>query len=231
MSLSGFAVPAEGDESRRDLRTVLFGSLDAGRSTFGSVGLKRTLAGPLDADGPVAMAIIGFGPTDRGSAPLSGRPAALRHAGEGSALLGRQWALERTHLAFFLGPEFAAGQDGSRRRAGDASPLPRFGTRLQGELWAHPTETTLLTATLVAGTARHHLWGRIAAGRRIWSTVFVGPEASLYRTGSYRELRLGLHATGLHLGRVHLRLSGGWRWDDDSRGRGGYFGLSGYLKL
>src|SRR5829696_9240444 len=45
----------------RELNTVLFGSLDGGRSAFLSAGLKRALAGSLDRDGFIAMGGMGFG--------------------------------------------------------------------------------------------------------------------------------------------------------------------------
>ena len=38
-----------------DMHTVLFGSLDVGRSIFVSGGVKRTLTGPLDRSGFVAI--------------------------------------------------------------------------------------------------------------------------------------------------------------------------------
>jgi len=60
---------ARADESASpdpaDLRTVLFGSLDAGHSGFGSVGVKRTLGGPLDRSGLVVMAGFGYGRTSK----------------------------------------------------------------------------------------------------------------------------------------------------------------------
>jgi hypothetical protein len=44
--------PAEdGADARRELNTVLFGSLDGGRSVVASAGVKRTLGGSLDRDG------------------------------------------------------------------------------------------------------------------------------------------------------------------------------------
>ena len=41
---------------------------------------------------------------------------------------------------------------------------PRFGLRLHGEIWARPTEETLLQATLIAGTSLDSIWARIAWG-------------------------------------------------------------------
>ena len=82
-----------------------------------------------------------------------------------------------------------------------------------------------------AGTARGHLWTRASAGYKVWRDVFVGPEASLYRTEDYREWRVGAHATGLQLGRFTFRLSTGWRRDESSPKGGPYGGLSVHVKM
>jgi hypothetical protein len=106
------------------------------------------------------------------------------------------------------------------------------GAGLHGEMWAHPTARTLLTTTVIAGTARTpHLWARAAAGYALWDGVFVGPEASVYATDTYREWRFGAHLTGLTLGRFNLRLSGGWRGEEETGDRGPYIGLSAYIRM
>ena len=133
-------------------------------------------------------------------------------------------------LAGLVGPEFEEQQPTIKGAVARWS-LPRFGLRLHGELWSHPTDDTLLAATLVAGTARSHLWGRTAFGYRVWNNVFVGPEASVSMTETYREWRLGAHITGLQLGRFTFGFSGGWRREEDSRHRGLYLNLSGYIRL
>ena len=46
-----------------DLKTVLFGSLDAGRSSFITLGAKQTLSGPLDRSGFASLDAIGYGGT------------------------------------------------------------------------------------------------------------------------------------------------------------------------
>ena len=69
------------------------------------------------------------------------------------------------------------------------------------------------------------------AGYKVWRDVFVGPEASLYRTEDYREWRVGAHATGVQLGRFTFRLSTGWRRDESSPKGGPYGGLSVHVKM
>jgi hypothetical protein len=226
-------LPAKaGDQSsgREDLRTVLFGSLDAGRSTFGSLGVKRTLRGSLDQSGPVGMATIGYGGTVE---RVWWRPEGtdvIRHAVHGSALVGYQWVRDRIVVAAFAGPEIDSERLSDRAVSRDTTP--QLGARLHGEIWAHPTVNTLLTTTVIVGTARTpHLWGRASAGYALWGGVFLGPEASIYTTDTYREWRFGAHVTGLTLGRFNLRLSGGWRAEEETGHQGGYVGLSAYIRM
>jgi hypothetical protein len=154
----------------------------------------------------------------------------VRPTVQASAMIGYQWTLDRVFVAGFIGPEVDAQQPVT---IGEIPRLshPRLGLRIQGELWAHPTENTLLTATVVAGTARGHLWGRTAFGYRIWNDVFIGPEASLSMTETYREWRVGAHVTGLQLGRFTFGLSGGWRGEDDSPHHGAYVNILGYVRM
>ncbi len=108
---------------------------------------------------------------------------------------------------------------------------PRIGVRGHAELWVHPTRETLYTLTAIAGSARGDIWARTSVGFQAWKNVFLGPELSVYVTATYKDLRLGVHATGVELGLLNLRLSGGWDWDDDQRKGGPYIGLSAWIRL
>lgn len=135
---------------RDDLRIVPFASIDVGRSIFVSAGLKQSLTGPLDRQGYVAMETLGYGLTrERGD---SGAAASLyRHTLQTSSLVGYQFSTHGVFLSAFIGPELTWEQvtdDGLV----DRWSQPRLGARVQGELWAHPTTDTLLTASVVAGT-------------------------------------------------------------------------------
>ena len=58
LALPSKAEESDATRSADDLRTVLFGSLDGGDSTFATVGVKRTFSGSLDRSGSVGMASV-----------------------------------------------------------------------------------------------------------------------------------------------------------------------------
>jgi hypothetical protein len=212
-----------------DLRIVPFASVDAGRSTFVSWGLKQALTGPLDREGYVAMETTGLGLTrERGDGPEG--PKIVRYKYEASALGGYQFTFHGVFLAAFLGPEVTYEQVTVDGLIAHWSK-PRIGARVQGEVWANPTPDTLLTSTLVAGSTRGSVWSRVSAGYRLLGPLFVGPEATVYATETYRELRLGAHVTGASLGLLHLRASAGWQMQEDERRASPYLGLAGYFRL
>jgi hypothetical protein len=223
--LSSVAASTDDNDKLPNLNTVLFGSLDGGRSAFVNAGVKRTIGGQLDRDGFVFMGAAGFG-----GAPERGMrfdAASFRPTAQGHALLGYQWMLGSVTLSSLIGPEVDA-EANSLNTAGSART--RFGLRGHAELWAHPTPETLATATLIAGSARGHIWSRVSGGYAFWPGVFVGPEATFYASDHYREWRFGAHVTGFKWGPVNVRFSGGLLQSNDDR-TGAYFGLSGYLRM
>ena len=199
--------PAGGSE----IDTLLFGSLDAGGDTFLTVGAKVGLTS-LAQDGFTALASVGGGRRAE-SGPDGPR---TRYTVAAAALAGYQWVFDWGAVATFAGPEIA-------REMLIAGPLfdalpTRFGLRLHGEVWARPSEATLLQASAVAGSARDSLWARLAWGYRLWET-YLGPEAALYTDGTgYAKWSLGLHGTDFALGRYSFRASAGLQ-SESGRGR------------
>jgi hypothetical protein len=212
-----------------DMHTVLFGSLDAGRSLFLTTGVKRTLTGPLDRSGVVAMQSSGFGLTREHSDFAPGTKVD-RLTTDTASLIGYQWAQTGVYAAIYLGPELHQEQLTIAAMAGHWSK-PRIGLRGQAELWLNPTPETLATATLVAGTTRGSLWGRVSAGLRVWGNLYAGPEATIYVTETYRETKFGGHLTGLDLGILHFRVSAGIQVQDDSHGASPYVALTSWVRL
>jgi hypothetical protein len=171
-----------------------------------------------------------MGGTGFGGAPERGMrfdAASFRPTAQGYALLGYQWMLGSVTLSSLIGPEIDAEADSLDTAR---SARTRFGVRGLAELWAHPTPQTLAMGTLIAGSARGHLWGRVSGGYAVRPGVFIGPEAAFYAGDTYREWRFGAHVTGLTWGSVNVRFSGGLLQSNDDR-IGAYFGLSGYIRM
>ncbi len=199
------STPALGEDPAP--RTVLFSSTEVGGSQFASLGFKRALTGGLHEGGLVALAHAGFGGMREPTA--AGEP--LRYATQGAALVGFQQAFDGLFVTVVAGPELDASHALTRRTQHRPKLGGRTGGRLAAEAWIRPGPDTLITAHLVAGSARGHAWGRVAAGYRTWRDAYLGPELGFYHEGPFREWRLGVHATGLRWRGHEFRLSGGYR--------------------
>jgi hypothetical protein len=112
------------------------------------------------------------------------------------------------------------------RRIVPALPDPqtgfRFGPAVVLDAWLKPMDRLAVHVFADATTAYRAATLRVAPGYDIHDGIFVGPEATLgFHHGTLRT-RIGLHATGLRLGPVRVRLSGGWAMDRG--GRSGPYG-------
>jgi len=212
-----------------DLRTVLFGSLDAGRSVFVSAGAKQSLTGPLDRPGFLALETSGYGvnPERFRQGPFS-LPAS-RMTQENALLAGFQWTRD-VYLAIFAGPEVSHQQLTVASRVYRWSQ-PRIGLRGQAELWWNASPDVAVMGSTTGSTARGSLWARAAAGYLVAGAAYLGPELTVYTAPRYLELRYGAHLTGYRLGILNLRLSGGVLQADDRRGVSPYLGLSGWIRM
>lgn len=219
---------------RDEVRTVLFGGFEAGTATFVSAGAKHALDG-LDRDGLILMSGVGYGARfDRDGNDPARRlglksPLVLRHTVLAHALAGYQWTFDWGVVALLAGPELSYEHLASRYALNQ--PGPRFGGRVHGEVWARPTDETLFTATLIAGSARGDAWGRLSWGWRLFG-AYVGPEAALYADlTDYRKASVGLHATALTLFGTQLRISAGFLREYPARRDGGYVALTAWRPL
>lgn len=213
-----------------DQRVVLFGSLEGGRSVFASGGAKQALSGSLDRTGFVAVESGGFGLTpDRVRLGDSSLPA-WRLTTQSNLLGGHQWNRPGLFLTALAGLEVQHEQLTVAGRVLRFSK-PRYGLRAEGELWSHPTDWSLVTASTVVSSARGSVWARASAGIRTGRTLFLGPEIGTYVTDTYREWRVGAHLTGLRAGILQGRLSAGWSMADDGRPGAPYLGATAWLRL
>jgi hypothetical protein len=115
------------------------------------------------------------------------------------------------------------------RRLSPALPDPHVGTRIGPvvtlDAWLTPYERVAvqLYATYATPFAAASL--RVAPGYDIGGGIYVGPEATFSAHHGTLRTRLGLHATGITVGPVGLRLSAGFAQDRGGRS-GAYAGLS-----
>lgn len=222
LAAAAMPVPSRAGE----LDALLFGSLDAGAATFFSAGAKLA-PGPLDRTGFIALASVGGGRRNEIACGCASSPVAIRlsrYTALGAALVGYQWVSDWGVMAIHAGPE---GSVEALTDGRDLAILPvRAGVRLHGEIWARPTEETLVQATAILGSARDSAWTRLGLGYRVWDT-YLGPEASLYadRTG-YAKWNFGLHATDFAFGRYSFRLSAGVQIESSERLASPYVALS-----
>lgn len=220
-SMSGPALA--GDSA---VHAVIFESLDVGPSVFTTTGFKAAPGG-IDREGFAILGAVGSGLRfERGPVKVTGRvPTVLRMTVAGSVLAGYQHFADWGVVSLFAGPE-ASFESLSTR------PLPmRYGLRIQGELWARPSENTLLTVTLIAGSARSDLYARSSLGYRIFG-CYLGPEIAHYvdRTG-YRRWNLGLHATDFAIGPISLRAAVGYQYEAETTRAAPYLSLAGWITL
>lgn len=206
--------PAAADDGA--VSTLLFGSLDAGPSAFFTAGAKIALD-DLDRDGFAVLASAGLGTrSERGPTVAGIATTVSRQTVVGAALVGYQWFHDWGVVAAYAGPE--GSLDVLRDGAGAAVLPTRYGVRVHGEIWARPTDATLLTATAILGSTRQSAWTRVAWGYDLWG-AYLGPEASLYVDGTgYSKWGLGLHATDVRIADLRFRISAGFQVESEAGG-------------
>lgn len=222
-------LPVETREERQ-LRQVFFASGEfANGSTFIGSGFKRAFSGSIDEPGFVLMSLSGAGATvEIFEGPAGIRVPIARISNFASMMVGYQWFIPGGVVMLAGGPE--TGQRQEINEQGRPRWLPRrWGARTIAEIWHRPRQRMMAQATLVYSSAQASLWGRAAAGYALRDQLFLGPEASAYVEKDYRETRLGLHLTGIAIGRFRFRLNGGVS-RTSNRESGYYVGISSYFK-
>lgn len=217
---AGTLNPALADEPEEEpaaIRRLLFSSVEGGRSTYVSSGFKWGAFDALDRSGLIIMGQTGAGSNGPPASPLRLED---KPSGSASLLAGYQSLIGWGALTFALGPEI------DMRETAQTGKISRInGLRFHGEAWLHPTEDTLLVATLIGGSARPHIWGRVALGYQILPNLYAGPETVAYSERDYVELRAGAHLTGTVFNKIEGRISAGWRKDND-REQGLYWSVT-----
>ena len=100
------------------------------------------------------------------------------------------------------------------------------GLRTGFDLWYQPTANTMLAADASVSTIGPSYSARVAFGWRVLDRFYLGPELQGFAAdGNYRQIRAGLHITGLRA--KGFEWSGGLGWAGDSDRRGSLYGKLG----
>lgn len=217
--------PARAQEAPFDLpaeRVLLFAGVDLWRNGgFLHGGLVWSPNG-LDRAGFAAKVLVGGGRYHylSGATDIAGAVALI------SAMPG--WRFKRGSAELTVN----AGLDVQRHRLDPDDPGNRLrgrhvGLRVSADLWWEPVASAMTSASASFSTIGDGYWTRAAAGWRFFNRLYFGPEALALGDDSYRQWRLGLHATALKVGETEWSASAGYV--EDSDGRSGLYGRIGML--
>jgi hypothetical protein len=94
---------------------------------------------------------------------------------------------------------------------------PSAGVRVAFDLWSEPTPTTMLAADGALSSIATGYSLRAATGWRVNDRFYLGPEAQAFASRDYRQLRFGLHLTGLKIEPFEWSAAAGLASDSDRR--------------
>jgi len=186
-------------------------------------GLMWSPAG-LDREGFTLKVLIGGGTYRYQSGALATEVDGREYLG--SAMAGWRFKYDGLVATVYAGPDFqdhklTPDDPGGRLRG------RYFGARGGLDLWYEPSPGLMAAANTSVTTAGSEYSLRGALGWRLLDRLYVGPEAEALGCVGYRQLRFGLHGTGLKFGAFEWSASGGWA--DDSDRRAGAYGHIGVL--
>lgn len=138
----------------------------------------------------------------------------------GMALVGHEWVVDRTKFSVYGGLDVIETKL-DRIDPKNDTPGTVFGFRGVIDFYSRPTATTMVTGTFSLSSANTAYYARLKAGYAVFDQVFLGPEVLALGDAFYRQVRAGLHLSGLKLGPVEFGLSGGYAYDR-MRGGGAY---------
>jgi hypothetical protein len=89
------------------------------------------------------------------------------------------------------------------------------GARLGGEVWYQPVAQFMAAADASLATTGPAASLHAATGWRFFDAAFIGPETQMFWSDTYRQLRFGVHITGLRTDMFEWSAGGGWASDSD----------------
>jgi hypothetical protein len=224
-ALSIFCASASrADMFRRDDDTLLyFTGTDLWRQGSFSFGGGLWSPAGLDREGFTFKLLVGAGSYQYHSDAL-GEVTGLQ--GTGFAMAGYRFVRDKLFVTVFGGLDVQyhtfIPYDPGNKLAGTHA-----GIRGAIEFWYEPTPLTMWAADVSATTVGGSYSARVAFGWRLFDAFWLGPEAGGFANGDdYRQVRAGIHMTGLRSGTLEWSLAGGWLRDtSDREGLYGRIGL------
>jgi hypothetical protein len=218
------AAPGADADAKVGPRLLLFSGTDFWRNgTFLHGGLIWSPGG-LYQEGFTLKALVSGGTYRYGSGEppieIDGRQLA------GFVLAGWRFKYDHMEANVLVGPD---AQDYKLKPDDHGSRLRGryYGVRAGVDLWYEPSPGVMTALNTSASTAGSDFSVRGAVGWLLFDRLYVGPEAEGLGSVGYRQLRVGLHGTGLKLGTFEWSAGGGWA--DDSDHRAGAYGHVGVL--
>jgi hypothetical protein len=203
-------------------RFLWFGGVDGWRNGgFGHGGLLWSPDG-LDRAGFVAKFLVGGGSYRylNGATDTTGTVVLF------DAMPGWRFKRDNLEVTVFAGLDLQSHRlnpddINNRSRGGHA------GLRVGTDVWWEPTATTMASLGASLTTIGDGYWSRLAYGWRVFDRVYLGPELHALGDDTYRQWRVGLHATALKIGPYEWSMGVGYVEDNDHRS--GLYGRIGLL--
>lgn len=127
----------------------------------------------------------------------------------GDAMLGYAWVSRNWTFGLYAGAAFMntklSSYDAANKTQGS-----RVGGLVAIDFWGTPTKKTMVSGYASFSTVNSTFYTRFKTGYAIWNSVYFGPEISVLGNSFYTEYRVGIHATGIKVGRFSLGVSAGF---------------------
>lgn len=210
-ALLGAAVAAHAQSADPE-QFLLFSGADFWRGGgFGHAGLIWSPEG-LDREGFAVKSMLGTGTYQyrRNGQPVLGVQTVA------AIMPGWHFIRGKFELGLFAGLDVQHHQlipdDPDNRLRGTHA-----GIRAGADLWWQPSADIMVSAAISASTIGTGYWARGATGWRFFDALYLGPEIIAAGDTTYRQFRLGAHATGFRTGAWEWSAGAGWVTDSDKR--------------
>jgi hypothetical protein len=217
--------PAPSRPAGDPARFLLFATTDIWRQGGFAYGGVLWAPTGLDRDGPVLKLMFGGGLYQYNSGAL-GNVTVVGRELSAAVLPGWRFVRDKVTVTLFLGYDRQAHlltpDDPTAGLRGGYN-----GVRAGFELWYQPMPWAMVAADASVSSIGPSYNMRFATGMRAFDAFYVGPEVQAFGADSnYRQLRAGLHVTGLRTGSVEWSASAGFARDsDDHSGAYGKLGV------